>query len=57
MIIKLRFIKSSAETETVEVIGIIEVIMMILTSEKWLFKAVAVLSLIDAALTAAMIWD
>ena len=36
---------------------IVEVIMMILTFEKWLLEMVTVLSLIDTALAAAIIWD
>ena len=54
-IAELRFIKSSAETETAEMTEIIEATVMILTSEEWLLKAVTVLSLAGAALTAAMI--
>ena len=57
MITELRFIKSSAETETVKVIEIVKATVMILTFEKWLLETVTVLGLIDAALTAAMIQD
>ena len=45
---ELRFIESLIKTETVEVTGIIEVTVMVLASEKWLFEVI--LSLIDAAL-------
>ena len=55
VIAELRFIKLSAETETAEVTEIIKTTVMILTSEKWLLKAVAVLSLINTALAAAII--
>ena len=52
-IAELRFMKSSAETETVKVIKIVEITVMILASEKWLFKVI--LSLTGAASAAAMI--
>ena len=55
MIIELRFIRSSAETETVKVTGIVETTVMILASEKWLLEVMIILSLIDTALAAAMI--
>ena len=55
MITELRFIKSPAGTETAEVTGIVEAIMMVLTSEKWLLKVVTVLDLAGTALAAAMI--
>ena len=54
-IAELRFIKSSTETETAEVTEIVETTMMILAFKKWLLKAVAVLNLIGAALTAATV--
>ena len=54
-ITELRFIKSSVKTETVKVTEIVEAIMMVLASEKWLLEAVTVLSLIDAALAAATV--
>ena len=50
---ELRFMKSSAKTETVKVTGIVEATVIILISEKWLFKAV--LSLTGTASAAAMI--
>ena len=55
MIAELKFIKSSAETETAEVTEIIEIIMMVLASEEWLLEVVTVLSLIDTALAAATV--
>ena len=55
MITELKFIKSSAETEMVKVIEIVEITVMILASEKWLLKVMTVLNLTDAALTAAII--
>ena len=55
MIAELRFIKSSAGTETVEVTGIVEATMMVLALKKWLLKAVTVLGLIGTALAAAMV--
>ena len=55
VIAELRFIKSSAETETAEVTGIVETTVMVLASEEWLLKAVAVLSLAGAALAAAIV--
>ena len=54
-IAELKFIKLSAETETAEMTEIIKATVMILTSEKWLFKVMTVLNLTDAALAAAMI--
>ena len=54
-ITELKFIKSSVKTETAEMTEIVKVTVIILASEKWLFKAVMILSLINAALTAAMI--
>ena len=47
--------RSSVKIKTAEVIGIIEAIIMVLASEKWLFEAVTVLSLIGTVLAAAMI--
>ena len=55
VIAELRFIKSSVKTKTVKVTEIVKVTVMILTSEKWLFKIITVLNLTNAALTAAMI--
>ena len=55
MIVELRFIKSSAETETAEVTGIVKVIVMVLTPEKWLLKMVVILDLTGTALAAAII--
>ena len=52
---ELRSIKSSAETKTVKVTEVVETTVIILVSEKWLFKAV--LGLAGAALAVAMIWD
>ena len=49
--------RSSAKTEMTEMIKIVEVIMMILASEKWLLKIVIILNLIGAALAAATIQD
>ena len=50
---ELRFIKSSAKTETVKVTEIVEATVMILASKKWLFKAV--LGLTGAALAVATV--
>ena len=54
-ITELRFMKSSVGTETTEVTGIVEVIMMILASKKWLLEAVTVLGLTGTALAAATV--
>ena len=54
-IIELRFMKSSAGTEMAEVTGIVEAMMMVLVSEKWLLEVVVILNLVGAALTAAII--
>ena len=56
-IAELRFIKSLMETEIVEVTGVVETMMMVLASEKWLFEAVTVLGLTGAALAAATVQD
>ena len=50
---ELRSMRSLAGTETAGVIGIVEVTVMILVSEEWLFEAV--LGLAGAALAVAMI--
>ena len=50
---ELRFIKLLAETETVEMIEIVEITVIILAFEKWLFEVI--LSLTDAAPAAAII--
>ena len=50
---EFRFMRSSAKTETAEVIGVVEATMMILASKEWLFEVI--LSLADAALAVAMI--
>ena len=55
MIAEFRFIKSLIKTETVRVTEIVEVMMMILTSEEWLLEMVMILSLTGAALTAATV--
>ena len=55
VIAELRFMKSSAETETAEVTEIIKATVMILISEKWLFEVMIVLSLTDAALATATV--
>ena len=55
MIAELRFIKSSVKTETIRVTEVVKVMIMILTSEEWLFEIVVILSLADVALAAAMI--
>ena len=55
VIAELRFIKSPAETEIMKMTEIVEVTVMILTSEKWLFKVVAVLNSTDAALITVII--
>ena len=57
VIAELKFIKSSAETETVRMIEIVEAIMMILVFKEWLLEAVTVLNLTGTALATAMIWD
>ena len=49
--------KSSAETEMVEMTEIVEVTVMILAFKKWLLKAVMILNLTDTALAAATIQD
>ena len=53
MIAELKFIKLSAETETAEMTEIVEITMMILISEEWLFEKI--LSLADAVLAVAII--
>ena len=50
---ELRFIKSLMETETVGVTEVVEVTVMVLTSEKWLFEMI--LGLTGAALAVVMI--
>ena len=55
VIAELRFIKSSVRTEMMKVIEIVKTTVMILTSKKWLFEVVTILSLTGAALAAAMI--
>ena len=55
VIAELRFIKSSAETETVKVTEIVEANVIILIFKKWLLEVVMILSLTDAALTAATV--
>ena len=55
MIAELRFMKSSAETETAGMTGIVEVIMMVLAPEEWLLEVVVILGLADAALAAATV--
>ena len=45
--------KSSIETKTAEMTEIVEITVMILISEKWLFEMI--LNLIDIALAAAII--
>ena len=50
---ELRFMRSLAGTETVEVTKVVEVTVMVLASEKWLFEVV--LGLADAALAAATV--
>ena len=55
VIAELRFIKSLVRTEIAEMTEIVETIMMILASEKWLLEMITILSLINAALAAAMI--
>ena len=57
VIAELKFIKSSMKTEMMRVTEIVKTTVMILTSEKWLLKTVIILSLTDAALTAATVWD
>ena len=57
VIAELRSMKSSAGTEMMRVTGIVEATVMVLTPEKWLLKAVAVLSLTGATLAAATVWD
>ena len=52
---ELKFIKSPAEIETMNMTEIVEATIMILAPEKWLFEAV--LSLTGAALAIAIIWD
>ena len=47
--------RSSVETKTAEMIRIVETTVMVLASEKWLFKTVAVLNLAGTALTAAIV--
>ena len=55
VIAELRFIKSVMKTKTAEVKKVVKATVMILASEKWLFKMVMILSLAGAALAAAMI--
>ena len=55
MIAEFRFIKLPMRTEMTKVTEIIEVTVMILTSEKWLFKAVMILNLTNTALAAATV--
>ena len=45
------------KTKIMRVTGIVETMMMILTSEEWLFEAVAVLNLTGTALAAATVQD
>ena len=54
-IAELKFMKSSAETETAEMTEIVEVTMMILTSKKWLLEVVTVLNLTGTALAAVTV--
>ena len=54
-IAELRFMKSSAETETAEMTGIVEAIVMILVFKKWLLKTMTVLNLAGTALAAATV--
>ena len=54
-IAELKFIELLIETKTVEVTEVIEATVMVLISEKWLFKTVTVLSLADTALAIVMI--
>ena len=50
---ELRFMKSSAGTETVEMTGVVEATVIVLALKKWLFEAV--LGLTDAALAVATV--
>ena len=50
---ELRFMRSSAETETAEVTGIVKATVMILAFKRWLFEAV--LSLTNTALAVATV--
>ena len=52
---ELRFIESSAETKTVRMTEVVRATVMILTFKEWLFEVI--LSLADAALAVAMIWN
>ena len=54
-IAELRSIKSSMKTEMIRVTEIVKVIIMILTSEKWLLEVMTVLNLTGTALATAMI--
>ena len=56
VIAEFRFIRLLMKTETVKVTEIVEITMMILASEKWLFEMVMILSLAGTVLAAAMIW-
>ena len=55
VIAEFRFIKSSAETETVKVTEIVEITVMILVFKKWLLEIVTVLNLIDTVLATATV--
>ena len=50
---EFRFIKLLTETETVKITEIVEITVMILISEEWLFKMI--LNLINAAPAAATV--
>ena len=52
-IAELGFMRSSVETETAEMTEIVEITVMILISEKWLFEVI--LDLAGTALAAAII--
>ena len=47
--------KSSAETETAKMTEIVKTTIIILASEKWLFKPMTVLNLINAVSAAATV--
>ena len=55
VITELRSIKSPAETEMMRVTEIVEAMMMVLASEKWLFEVVMILDLTGAALAVATV--
>ena len=55
VIAELRFMRLSVGTEIVEVTEIVETTVMILTSKKWLFEMMMILSLTGAALAVAII--